>query len=266
MPIILVLGVSWGLFSLLSGTSEEVARLGSPKAPSAIPPNPFEDSNDWAGKLKTRAEVSFVREAEEVDDPREEILELKGLGPLTGQDLVFAKEIAASLYQARTSELASFQSSMRLHDLRDAHTEAVMLKEVEVALAVGQLLESGGYQVLPSGQNLPLAPGERLTFGVLHKGQQATAVFDFDSKSFPRIGAMRAYERGVREAWIKQLVNTFNIRPLGERQSLLEKQQRLSGIPANTRAPQDHDFLLEQFPIGVAINYQSSTLSAVSVQ
>ncbi len=266
--LVLFGGVGFGLFWLMRGNARDAEALPDEVRTESTGPVariPFENTGDWLGKLRTKAEVSFVREAKDSAAPREEILKLTSLGRLEGQDLVFALEMAATLYQTRTSTLATFQQNMQRDSLRDAHREAVMLKEVEVALAVGQQLKSGDYFVLPLGQTLPEVSGERLSFGIMHGGKQATAFFIFDGKAYPQIGEMRKYERGVRSAWIDDLVTKFNTRPFAERQELLSKHDRLLELPANARASEDQNFLLEMFPIGVGIDVTTSTLFAVPV-
>lgn len=240
-----------------------------PAANQATPPRAalrFDDTADWVGKLRTRAEIAFVKEQTDSTSGQAELSKLSSLGPLTGNDLAVAQELAVALYQSSVESLAAFQAQMSRDSLRDAHEEAVRLKAVEVALGVQLRLRSGDYIVLPQGQSLPYVPMEKLTFGVKSEGRTATAVFVFDPQSYPAVGNIRAYERSVRAAWIEDLVVRFNALPLTERQQRIERHDRLRSLPQRALTKEDNDFLNSDFPIGVNIDATSFLLSAGSVQ
>jgi hypothetical protein len=100
-------------------------------------PIPFDETAEWLGKLRTKANVSFVQSGVgRADQAQDKVVQkLTTLGPLNPEDRAAVEPLLASLVSLHQGSLLRFQQTMSSASIRDALEEAGLLLDVEVALA-----------------------------------------------------------------------------------------------------------------------------------
>jgi len=269
LPLTAVVAVALLGFGALSlgALSSESAAEGNGHPADTTPRNtadpiPFDETAEWLGKLRTKANVSFVQSGVgRADQAQDKVVQkLTTLGPLNPEDRAAVEPLLASLVSLHQGSLLRFQRTMSSASIRDALEEAGLLLDVEVALAAQARLLTGDYIVLATGQEVPPIPDTlRLVMGVHFEGKPANACFLFPLADNPGLRSLRDYRDAVESAWIDDVVTRFNSKPMDERADLIRRRDAFVASP-NTSTPQDLAVMREWFPPQLHIDPQSYLL------
>lgn len=241
--------------------------------PSARPPRPVDAADaaapdsaaalghdlGWAEHLRTEAGTRFL------PNPRVEDVATNAPAPATSSlgatDRAAVAALLASMVSLRREDLQRFQQSLSPSSIRDAFEEASLLLDMEVARAAQIRLLTDDFVVLASGQEVPpTADILQLVMGIRREGKPANALFLFPSATNPHLHSLRDYRSALESAWIDDVLNRFNQKPLDERAALVRHRDAYASAP-NTSTPEVLAVMREWFPPQLRIDPQSFLLA-----